>query len=260
MNRSVIPFSCQGAQLLGTLDMGLASGATGLLLVSGGNEIRSGAWGGQAWLGAALAREGVPVFRFDRRGVGDSEGENRGFRGSGPDIAAALAAFRAAAPHVKRIVAMGNCDAASALMLHAAALPGLDGLILANPWTVEGENETAPVHSAAALRRHYLRRLADPRQWARLLAGKVALGKLAGGLRTAAAPQAASALAEEMRTALASYRGQVTILLAQGDRTAQLFASHWGADPRVIGHPGASHSFADAPEWLLHQVLAALGD
>ena len=258
MNRTVISFACAGETLFGTLDMGLASGAVGLLLVSGGNEIRSGAWGGQAALAAALAREGIPVFRFDRRGVGDSSGENLGFRASEPDIAAALAAFRAAAPHVKRVFALGNCDAASALMLHAALLPGLDGLILANPWTIDAENETAPVHSAAALRRHYLRRLVDPRQWTRLLAGKVALDKLAQGLRTAAAPQEGSALTQEMRAGLAAFTGPVTILLAEGDRTAQLFRGHWGSDPRVIGHDGNSHSFADAPEWLLHQVVQAI--
>lgn len=258
MNRQVIPFSCGADTLFGTLDMASASGATGLLLVSGGNEIRSGAWGGQAGLAARLAQQGVPTFRFDRRGVGDSTGDNTGFRASAPDIAAALAAFRAAAPHVKRVVAMGNCDAASALMLHAAALPGLDALILCNPWTVESENETAPVHSAAALRRHYLRRLADPRQWVRLLAGRVALGKLARGLRVAAAPQGGSALADEMRAGLAGFAGRVTILLAEGDRTAQLFTSHWGQNSRAIGHPTTSHSFADAQGWLVEQVLAAL--
>ncbi|NMN03656.1 MULTISPECIES: hydrolase 1, exosortase A system-associated [unclassified Novosphingobium] len=258
MNRHVIAFACQGSQLFGTLDMGTASGAVGVLIVSGGNEIRSGAWGGQSTLSARLAREGVPTFRFDRRGVGDSAGENQGFRASAPDIAAALAAFRAAAPHVKRVFAMGNCDAASALMLNAATLPGLDGVIGCNPWTVDAENETAPVHSAAALRRHYLRRLSDPRQWVRLLAGKVALGKLAGGLRTAAGPQARSALAEDMRNGLAGYAGRVTILLAQGDRTAQLFASHWGQDSRVIGHASTSHSFADAQDWLVEQVLETL--
>jgi exosortase A-associated hydrolase 1 len=259
VNRQVVSFSCEGSMLLGTLDVGAASGAAGVLIVSGGNEIRSGAWGGQAGLAARLAHEGAPVFRFDRRGVGDSEGANLGFRSSAPDIAAAVAAFRAAAPHVRSVVALGNCDAASALMLHAAALPGIDGLVLCNPWTVDQDNETAPAHSPAALRRHYLRRLGDPRQWRRLLGGQVALGRLMGGLRQAAASsQGGSALAQAMQAGLAGYAGQVTILLAQGDRTAQLFASHWGADSRVTAHASASHSFADAQEWLAEQVLAAL--
>src|SRR3546814_12213121 len=65
----------------------------------------------------------------------DSEGENGGFEASGPDIAAAIPAFRAAAPQLTRIVAFGNCAAASALLLHRP-LP-LDDLILANHWTYE---------------------------------------------------------------------------------------------------------------------------
>src|SRR3546814_6776173 len=67
---------------------------TGLLIVAGGNELRSGAHRGMAKLAARLARDGFPVFRFDRRGVGDSEGENGGFLSSGPDIAEAVAAFQ----------------------------------------------------------------------------------------------------------------------------------------------------------------------
>ena len=117
MTRRHLTFACEGATLLGTLDIAQASGSVGLLLVSGGNELRSGAWGGQAQLAARLADKGFPVFRYDRRGVGDSDGENPTFRHSGPDIAAALAAFRAAAPHVTQVVAFGNCDAAAALML-----------------------------------------------------------------------------------------------------------------------------------------------
>ena len=60
-----------------------------LLLVSGGNELRSGPWGSQAQLAAQIATAGFPVLRFDRRGVGDSEGQNTGFTGSADDIAAA---------------------------------------------------------------------------------------------------------------------------------------------------------------------------
>ena len=90
MSRHHLTFACEDDTLAGTLDD--ASGTSGLLLVTGGNEIRAGAFAGQALLAARIAVAGHPVFRFDRRGVGDSTGENRGFRASGADVSAALAA------------------------------------------------------------------------------------------------------------------------------------------------------------------------
>lgn len=65
MRRHVL-FPCDGSLLAGTIDE--APGKTGLLIVSGGNEVRSGAWGSQAQLAAAVAAAGCPVYRFDRRG------------------------------------------------------------------------------------------------------------------------------------------------------------------------------------------------
>ena len=91
MTRRLVVFPCGGAKLYGMLDCGPAHGQTGLLIVSGGNEIRAGAFAGQAQLAARLAEAaGVPVFRYDRRGIGDSEGDNTGWQGSRDDIAAAL--------------------------------------------------------------------------------------------------------------------------------------------------------------------------
>ena len=73
MIRRHVSFACEGDTLVGTLD-GPAEGAaasTGLLLVTGGNETRAGAFSGQARLAVRLAAAGYPVWRFDRRGVGD---------------------------------------------------------------------------------------------------------------------------------------------------------------------------------------------
>ena len=253
--RSGLEFSCEGEILFGTLDAAL--GETGLLIVSGGNEIRSGAWAGQAQLAARVAATGHPVFRYDRRGVGDSSGINRGFRESSADIAAALVAFRAAAPGLRRAIAFGNCDAASALMLFGGDL-AIDALVLANPWTIEGEDDA--IQAPAALRRRYAAKLADPTEWKRLLGGAINLRKLAGGLRQAAAPAPKSALAEQMRVGLVRFGGPITILLATRDRTAELFAAAWGDDPRIARLASASHSFAEetAREWLFERVCAAL--
>ena len=102
MSRLHLTFECREQRCGATLDS--APGTTGLLIVSGGNEIRAGAFNGQSQLAAEIARAGFPVFRFDRRGIGDSEGTNRGFRRSGRDIAAALLAFRAIAPQVLSLI------------------------------------------------------------------------------------------------------------------------------------------------------------
>ena len=256
MSRRPVMFECEGATLFGSLDF--APGETGLLIVSGGNEIRSGAWSGQAWLAAQVAAAGYPAFRFDRRGVADSEGENRGFRESRADIAGAMTAFRREASGVRRVVAFGNCDAASALMLFGEEL-GLDGLVLANPWTVDAE-EDAAAQAPAALRRRYARKLTDPREWKRLASGGVDIGGLVRGIAGASSRARKTALAAEMREGRARFPGEVSIVLAERDRTAQLFLSAWGRDSSIEGLDTASHSFADdgARDWLLAKVLGAL--
>jgi hypothetical protein len=157
------------------------------------------------------------------------------------------------------VIAFGNCDAAAALMLHAADI-GLDGLVLANPWTLEtDEADTAP---PAALRQRYLAKLANPREILRLLTGGVNLAKLARGLRQAASAPVKSSLVETMGASLARFAGTVTILLATGDRTAQMFEAVWpAADPRIQRHASSGHSFAgdEAQDWLFERLMEALG-
>mgnify|MGYP001278849378 FL=1 len=197
MSRLHLTFNCEGSTLAATLDT--APLTTGLLLVSGGNEIRSGAFRGQARLAQTIAKRGFPVFRYDRRGVGDSEGENLGFEHSEPDILAAMEAFRAIAPQVNRVVGIGNCDAASALMLAGGA--GCDGLVLSNPWTIEETDEEDTTPPPQAIRARYLQKLGNPREVARLLRGGVNLRKLAGGLVRSVRPAPpAGDLATRMRT------------------------------------------------------------
>lgn len=257
MTRRGILFPCEGATLAGSIDE--AAGTTGLLIVSGGNEIRSGAWGGQAQLAAHVAAQGFPVLRFDRRGVGDSGGENAGFTGSAADIAAALAAFRMACPALTRVVALGNCDAASALMLSAGE--GFDALVLSNPWTFETEDEAAG-ENPEVLRDHYRRRLADPRAVLRLLTGKVSPARLFASLRDALRkPAPPSTLAQDMARGVARFGGDLRILLAARDRTAIAFKATWSrSDSRLRTCEDATHSFVEphAREWLLAQVLEVL--
>ncbi|GAA4643655.1 hypothetical protein GCM10023115_16150 [Pontixanthobacter gangjinensis] len=256
MSRLHLTFECQQYTLAGTLDT--APGKTGLLIVSGGNEIRSGAFSGQADIAARIASAGFPVFRFDRRGIGDSDGENRGFRRSAKDISAALDAFRAINPQMDRVVGFGNCDAASALMLAGGA--ECDGLILSNPWTIEQDDGTPP---PAALRARYLAKLKNPKEIMRLLRGGVNFRKLFGGLKQATGGASEySALAQEMQKAISKYNGfACRILLAKNDRTAQAFVSNWLIDESSTYFcEGASHAYVEqhAQKWLEAQILEVL--
>jgi exosortase A-associated hydrolase 1 len=259
VSRRHFTFDCGGSSLAATLDE--AAGTTGLLIVTGGNETRAGAFSSQANLAANIAAAGHPVLRFDRRGVGDSEGVNLGFRHSGEDIAAALAAFRAQTPAVGRVMAFGNCDAASALMLTGGA--GFDGLLLSNPWTYEDDHSDAPP-PPSAIRARYAAKLKNPRELLRLLTGKVSLTKLARGLLSASAKRPApSGLAETMAAGLARFSGPARILVAEGDRTGQAFVAGWDArDPRLRRCQGADHAYSNASshDWLVAQILEALAD
>jgi exosortase A-associated hydrolase 1 len=255
--RRLLSFPCEGASLAATLDE--ARGSTGLLIVSGGNEIRIGAHRGMAKLARDMAAAGHPVFRFDRRGIGDSEGSNAEFRGSAADIHAAIAAFKAACPHLTTIIGFGNCDAASALVLHLAKV---DALVLANPWVFEAVDDLPP---PAAIRARYSQMLFDPKAWGRLFSGAINVRKAVDGLMRIAAPPAASTLAQDVIDGITAFPGDVSILLAERDATAIAFADVWRksarrSDANVIMIDSASHSFASDNDYavLFRLVLSRL--
>lgn len=259
MSRRHLAFDCAGSTLAATLDD--AQNATGLLIITGGNETRAGAFSSQASLAARVASAGHPVFRFSRRGVGDSEGVNMGFRNSGEDIAAAASEFRAQCPALERIVALGNCDAASTLMLERGA--SCDALVLSNPWTYE-EARAGASPPSAAIRARYAEKLTNPRELLRLFTGKVNLTKLVRGVLSAASPAAArSALGQDMADGLARFAGPVRILIAERDRTGQEFLAGWDTrDARIRRCAGASHAYVEpeASDWLFAQLIEALAD
>ncbi len=246
--RKLIAFPCEGETLIATLDE--ASGTTGLLIVSGGNEIRSGAHRGMAMLAHRLAATGIPVFRYDRRGAGDSTGDNGGFLSAEPDLIAAAAAFRSAVPHVTRVVGFGNCDAASTLALFGRSA-AIDRIILANPWVVEPIDDLPP---AAAIRARYGAALRDPATWRRALLRGIDLRKLIRGLkRISASPS--EILAPRVLTALASWHTDAAIILARGDATAIAFAAAAGAAVPSETIDTDSHSFTGSAGAALETAI-----
>ena len=260
--RRLLTFDCEGAQLGGTIDA--AAGDTGILIVTGGSQTRIGSHRLFERLALALSQAGHPCLRFDRRGVGDSEGADPDWRGSGPDIAAAAEAFRRECPGVKRIAGFGLCDGASALAFHGAAA-GLDALILVNPWFVEAEAGAPP---PAAIKDHYRRRLLSLSGWKRLLTGAVSLPTVVAGLRRIACPAPAT-LAGEIAEALDRSKLPLQLILASRDATAVAAAAEWGSpafagvrarSPAPVKIESDSHTFSRPgdPQSLEAAVKAAL--
>ena len=253
--RRMIAIPCAGETLAATLDE--APGTTGLLIVSGGNEIRCGAHRGMALLAQRLSARGIPVLRYDRRGIGDSSGTNAGFLSSRPDLVAAASSFRAAVPTVSRLVGFGNCDAASALALFGQDA-GLDGIVLANPWLAAETDDLPP---AAAIRARYAQRLRDPREWLRLARGSVDIGNVIRGLRKLSATPAevGDPHATRILDAIGRWGTSATVILAGADATARAYAAANGAAVRTVTIDTASHSFAGAAATRLEaEIVAAL--
>jgi exosortase A-associated hydrolase 1 len=244
--RRLLSFDCEGCALGASLDP--ASGETGLLLVTGGTQTRIGSHRMYERLAGALAEAGWPCLRYDRRGVGDSEGEDPDFRASGPDLAAAAAAFRREQPHLRRLIGFGLCDGASTLALHGKAA-GLDGYILVNPWFVEAE---AGEPAAAAIKSRYKEQLLSLEGWKRLLSGSISYRKVLKGLGRIVASRPSS-LAGEIAAALGKARAPAQLVLASRDGTAIAALAEWSSpafkslrqsNPAPLRIESDSHTFS----------------
>ena len=257
--RRLLSFDCDGAALGATLDA--AEGDIGLLLVTGGSQTRIGSHRMYERLAYALQENKISCLRFDRRGVGDSEGEDPGYRASGPDLAAAAATLRRERPDIRRLYGFGLCDGATAIALFPTEA-GLDGLILVNPWLVETAADEPP---AAAIRAHYRQQLLSLEGWRKLLFGAISYRKLLRGIGKLFSRQD-EALAAAVAGAMVRHRVPTQLILATGDATAiaaeaELRAARFRG---LIGHTQKletdSHTFArPGDEATLHAaVLAAI--
>ena len=233
-----LAFDCGGERLYGILSLPArgAGASRGVLVVVGGPQYRAGSHRQFTLLARDLAQGGVPVLRFDYRGMGDSEGAIRPFDEVEDDLRAAIDAFMAAAPDLREVVLWGLCDAASAIGMYAARDPRVTGLVLLNPW-VRTEDGLA----RATLRHYYRARLRDPAFWKQLLRGGLdwrrslasllaLLRKARGTPAPAAASGATASLPERMRAGLQDFRGQVLLVISGADLTAREFCDLADAD------------------------------
>lgn len=227
-NERGLAFRSGAAWLYGILSMPQSArpGMPGVVIVVGGPQYRAGSHRQFTLLARALSGAGVPVLRFDYQGMGDSDGEVRGFEHAADDLRAAIDRFCAEVPGLSRVVLWGLCDGATAAALYAPRDPRVAGLALLNPWV-----RTEQGAARAAIRHYYRARLFDPGLWRKIVGGrfdwKEAFGSLRRTLTAARSPAPASApqapLPERMLAALERFPGRILVLLSGADLTAREF-------------------------------------
>lgn len=223
-----IVFDCEGCQLLGIATVPERPVRTGVLIVVGGPQYRAGSHRQFTLLARYLVEHGIPSFRFDYRGMGDSEGDFRNFEVIDDDIRSAVNVFQAIVPGVETIALWGLCDAASAALYYANTDTRVHRLILLNPWV-----HTPATAAKARLNNYYLKRLFQVGFWYKLMGGKLRMGESTRDILSAARggsvdipsdPRHGSAgYVERMCESLSMFRGHVQILLSGNDLTAQEF-------------------------------------
>ena len=246
MSQSEYPicFGCNDDMLVGIVHPAAEPAETGIIVVVGGPQYRIGSHRHFVELGRDLAHSGVPVLRFDVRGMGDSSGNFPGFEAIDDDISAAIDAFLQAQPKIKKVVLWGLCDGASASIFYAARDPRVAGLILLNPWI-----RSEASYAKTELKHYYATKILDGAFWKRLVSGDVdlrdATQSIIQRIRAATAPTTSSpverlnssaeaetatvaidpnaALPERMAQGLAAFKGAILLIISGNDLTAKEF-------------------------------------
>jgi exosortase A-associated hydrolase 1 len=258
-------FDCRGESLAGVLSGAGLPAERGVVIVVGGPQYRVGSHRQFTLLARDLAGGGVPVLRFDYRGMGDSGGGTRTFESVGTDIRCAIDRFFASVPGLKDVVILGLCDAASAALFYAHQDARVSGVVLLNPW-VRTQQGLARAH----LRHYYVRRLFQASLWQKIARGEFEVRGAAAALRKIVfdamgrrlssgtfeeSAAGESPLPDRMLDALRRFQGRVLLILSGNDLTAQEFkdvvadSSRWRRlleDGRVTRRdlPEANHTFA----------------
>jgi exosortase A-associated hydrolase 1/exosortase A-associated hydrolase 2 len=250
-----VQFSCRGDNLMGVFHPSKTPSTKGVVLVVGGPQYRVGSHRQFVHIARRIAASGIPLLRFDYRGMGDSEGSFRGFESVDDDIFCAVDQLQVLAPDVKDIVLVGLCDAATAASFYAPTDSRVAGIVMLNPWvrSVEGEARTL-------LKHYYLRRLVNIQFWQKMLGGKpdvmasiksfMSNVKKAAGVSPETSPEDINvqemespsvafapdnALSLRMKSSLANYSGKLLLILSGNDLTAAEFCDVVEASADSVG-------------------------
>lgn len=141
-----VSFECKGFKLVGSLHTTATSASHGVILLNQGPIDRGGSHRLYIKLANRLTALGVPVLRFDARGVGESDGiwegetQEKGLsileayghiqRGVWKDDACAAIEFMHRSTGVSRIILGGLCGGATTAVFAGVDHPAVDAMLL----------------------------------------------------------------------------------------------------------------------------------
>jgi exosortase A-associated hydrolase 1 len=215
IEQRALRFVCAGSSLVGVVDVPERPLERGVLLLADSAQYRVGGHRQFTLLSRMLAPRGVPVMRFDRRGMGDADGEPRAFDAIDDDIRAAMKEFFTQAPEMKESVIIGLGDAALSAALYAPLDPRVCAVVLLNPRPAGHGDDPAPFHH------HYLPQLGEVAFW-RKAGHERATGPLRRNL-LAAAGAGRTAVPRRIADSLAHFGGRAMMVLGGEDLAARDF-------------------------------------
>jgi len=267
----IINFHCDDDLLFGILALPSSPSNVGVLVVVGGPQYRVGSHRQFLQLSRVMATSGFAVFRFDVRGMGDSEGELKGFQHISLDIEAAKKAFLLAVPYVKTVVLWGLCDGASAALLycHHYKDPQVSGLCLLNPW-IRSEKSLA----LSTIKNYYTKRFIELDFWRKLIRGGILknavfeffinikkilisrIKKLFSGIFSENKILQKKEYQNHMAQAWSTFEGKILLFLSKNDFVAKEFIDHingnneWNLKNKSLNYTcyeiaSADHTFTD---------------
>ncbi len=268
-NEQALHFTCHDSWLYGILSLPEQPAPKGVLVVVGGPQCRVGSHRQFTLLARFLAAQGIPVMRFDYRGMGDSEGKPRTFENIDEDIHSAINCFFKEVDNLKELVIWGLCDAASAALFYAHQDKRVTGLVLLNPWV-----RTDQGAAKAYLKYYYASRLFNLEFWKKIVGGKFNYKSSANSIilkiqqlttkdrekdlinqAPSINTESTVSLPERMLAGLNKFNGEILIITSGNDLTAKEFtdlikaSKDWQKalkEPQIKQHelPDANHTFS----------------
>jgi len=258
-----VAFRCAGEPLYGVLSLPEQPSPRGVLIIVGGPQYRAGSHRQFTLLARTLAARGIPVQRFDYRGMGDGGGAQRDFSDVVLDVRAAVDHFMAAVPGMREVVLWGLCDGASAALFYASQDARVRGLVLLNPWV-----RTEAGAARATLKHYYRGRLLQGELWRKLFSGQFDAGAAWRSLRQLLAASGAKPAAHagdppadlpsRMLASWSRFKGPVLLILSGADLTAKEFTDLADASPawqKLLERSGTTrHQLDDADHTFSRRV------